>query len=48
MFTFVETDYGLKQAFFERALKSLSHIKYYYVEVLYFYAKFLVEICCVP
>jgi hypothetical protein len=41
MLAFVEKDKVKKIEGFERALKNLVHIRYYYVEALYFYAKFL-------
>jgi hypothetical protein len=41
MLAFVETDNKSKAEIFERALTNLNHIKYYYVEALYFYAVFL-------
>lgn len=43
MFAFVESDYDAKQSFFNQALENLIHIKYYYVEALFFYATFLKE-----
>ncbi len=44
MFAFVEKNLEAKDAYFTQALQNLTHIKYYYVEALYFYAQFLKEI----
>jgi hypothetical protein len=44
MYAFSEIDPVLKKAKFEKALKYLAHIKYYYLECLFFYSKFLLEI----
>lgn len=41
MYAFVEKDQETKTAYFDSALEHLTHIKYYYVEALYFYAQFL-------
>ncbi|WP_373059364.1 hypothetical protein [Zunongwangia sp. H14] len=41
MFAFNCEDDEKKQKHFEKALRNLSHIKYYYLEALYYYAKFL-------
>ncbi|MDD2777248.1 MAG: hypothetical protein PHU06_14995, partial [Gallionella sp.] len=41
MYAFVEKDPEAKADYFESALEHLTHIKYYYVEALYFYAHFL-------
>ncbi|GAA4432589.1 hypothetical protein GCM10023188_21130 [Pontibacter saemangeumensis] len=41
MFAFNETDLSKRKKHFENALKSLYHIKYYYIEALYFYSEFL-------
>jgi predicted ATPase len=43
MQAFVERDLSKKKFFFEQACEALYHIKYYYVECMYFYAKFLKE-----
>lgn len=44
MLAFVEKNTSKAKQFFQSAFKNLEHIKYYYVEALYFYAKFLKEI----
>ncbi|WBA44312.1 SIR2 family protein [Hymenobacter canadensis] len=44
MHAFVEKDPEAKRKYFDKALKYLMHIKYYYLEALYFYCKFLMEI----
>ena len=44
MFAFAETDLDRKFEYFEEARSHLKHVKYYYVECLYFFAKFLQEI----
>lgn len=41
IFAFGETDIDKAIALYKAALNSLKHIKYYYVEALFFYAKFL-------
>ena len=41
MLAFVEPDATKASKLYQRAIDQLSHIKYYYVEALYFYAKFL-------
>ena len=41
MYAFVEKEEETKAAYFDNALEHLTHIKYYYVEALYFYAQFL-------
>lgn len=41
MLAFVETDFTTQYSLYEKALKKLIHIKYYYIEALYFFAKFL-------
>lgn len=43
IFAFCETDTDQAILLYEEAKKNLKHIKYYYVEALYFYAKFLKE-----
>lgn len=43
MFAFNSDSLDEKNLFFKKALKNLSHIKYYYLEALYFYCKFLRE-----
>jgi hypothetical protein len=43
MLAFVESDSARKCEYFDEALSHLLHVKYYYVECLYFYAKFLHE-----
>lgn len=44
MYAFVENDILNKKELFEEALFLLKHIKYYYIECIYFYAEFLQEI----
>lgn len=41
MHAFTEKDDDAKETYFEHAMQYLLHIKYYYVEALYFYAQFL-------
>ncbi len=41
MFAFVSESKDEKHLLYKRALHNLSHIKYYYLEALYFYCKFL-------
>jgi len=41
MLAFIEQDTTLSDQLYKRALSQLEHIKYYYVEALYFYAQFL-------
>lgn len=43
IYAFCETDTDNAISLYEEALENLKHIKYYYVEALYFYAKFLKE-----
>ena len=43
MFAFVSESKDEKHLLYKRALLNLSHIKYYYLEALYFYCKFLKE-----
>lgn len=43
MFAFDGQDEATAKSFYLAALDNLKHIKYYYVEALYFYAKFLKE-----
>lgn len=43
MLGFISDSFDEKDLFFTKALKNLSHIKYYYLEALYFYCKFLKE-----
>jgi len=38
---FAETDTTIATELYEQAINNLKHIKYYYVEALYFFAKFL-------
>ncbi|MBL0237550.1 MAG: hypothetical protein IPQ02_13300 [Saprospiraceae bacterium] len=44
MFAFISDSNDEKNLLFKSALKDLSHIKYYYLEALYFYCRFLKEI----
>ncbi len=41
MFAFISTEINEKIKYFEEALHHLSHIKYYYLEALYFYCLYL-------
>lgn len=41
MLAFVESDEIIADKLYQEAIDQLGHIKYYYVEALYFYAKFL-------
>ena len=43
MLAFCETDMEKTKNYYHQAIKNLKHIKYYYVEAMYFYAKFLKE-----
>lgn len=43
MFAFVSDSTDKKHLLFKSALRNLSHIKYYYLEALYFYCKYLKE-----
>lgn len=43
MCAFISDSNDEKNLLFKKALKNLSHIKYYYLEALYFYCKFLKE-----
>lgn len=43
MYAFLEEDIEKKINFYQNALKFLSHIKYYYIEALYYYSLFLKE-----
>ncbi len=43
MLAFIEQDVTTSNELYQQAIKQLEHIKYYYVEALYFYAKFLQE-----
>ncbi|KJV07564.1 hypothetical protein [Methylocucumis oryzae] len=38
---FAETDTAIATELYEKAIENLKHIKYYYVEALFFFAKFL-------
>ena len=44
MYAFIEDDKNKKIGLFERAIKNLKHIKYYQIDGIYFYAKYLKEI----
>ncbi|MBK8806832.1 MAG: hypothetical protein IPO21_09360 [Bacteroidales bacterium] len=44
MFAFIEEDKNNKILLYEDALEDLEHIKYYYIEAIYFYIKFLKSI----
>jgi SIR2-like domain len=41
MLAFVEERINEKKSFFKKALENLIHIKYYYLEAIYYYSKFL-------
>jgi hypothetical protein len=41
MFAFCETDIEKANDYYQQAIINLRHIKYYYVEAIYFYSKFL-------
>jgi hypothetical protein len=41
MLTFIEQDVTTSNELYQQAIENLEHIKYYYVEAMYFYAKFL-------
>ncbi|MGZ5016775.1 MAG: hypothetical protein ACXV8U_13425 [Methylobacter sp.] len=43
MLAFIEKDAAISKELYQHAIEQLEHIKYYYVEALYFYAKFLQE-----
>ncbi|MFJ7913762.1 MULTISPECIES: SIR2 family protein [unclassified Lysinibacillus] len=43
MFAFLETDLDKTIEYYERAIVYLKHIKYYYVEAMYYYTKHLKE-----
>ncbi|MGZ8944043.1 MAG: SIR2 family protein [Methylococcaceae bacterium] len=43
MLAFIEQDVPTSNELYQQAINQLEHIKYYYVEALYFYAKFLQE-----
>jgi len=43
MLAFIEQDITTSKEIYQQAIEQLGHIKYYYVEALYFYAKFLQE-----
>lgn len=45
MLAFIEQNVAASNELYQQAIKQLEHIKYYYVEALYFYAKFLQEQC---
>lgn len=44
MYAFNTSDIAEKSKHYKKALSHLEHIKYYYLEALYFYCKFLKEI----
>ncbi|RKZ91801.1 MAG: hypothetical protein DRR19_06175, partial [Candidatus Parabeggiatoa sp. nov. 1] len=41
MYAFIEEDAAQKIDYLKQGLKKLAHIKYYYIEAIYFYAKYL-------
>lgn len=41
MFAFLETDSKKAVEYYRRAISNLKHIQYYYVEAMYYYAKYL-------
>lgn len=41
MLAFIEQDVAASNELYQQAIDQLEHIKYYYIEALYFYAKFL-------
>lgn len=43
MLAFIEQDIAMRKELYQQAIEQLEHIKYYYVEAIYFYAKFLQE-----
>jgi len=43
MLAFIEQDITTSKEIYQQAIEQLGHIKYYYVEALYFYTKFLQE-----
>jgi hypothetical protein len=43
MFAFCEPDLDEAKKYYNKGIKNLEHIKYYYVEAIYWYAKFLKE-----
>ncbi|MBA6340605.1 SIR2 family protein [Colwellia sp. MB02u-10] len=43
MFAFCESDLDEAKKYYNRGIENLEHIKYYYVEAIYWYAKFLKE-----
>jgi hypothetical protein len=43
MFAFCESDLDEAKKYYNKGIESLEHIKYYYVEAIYWYAKFLKE-----
>ncbi len=43
MLAFIEQDVATRNELYQQAIDQLEHIKYYYVEALYFYAKFSQE-----
>jgi hypothetical protein len=43
MLAFIEQDVAASNELYQQAIEQLEHIKYYYVEALYFYAQFLQE-----
>lgn len=44
MYAFSEQDNIQKKIFFEKALSSLRHIKYFYIEAIFYYCKFLYDL----
>ncbi|QNF34007.1 SIR2 family protein [Adhaeribacter swui] len=44
MYAFISEDHIIKIQHFEKALKNLYHIKYYYLEALYFFCEYLTKI----
>ena len=43
MLAFCESDLEKARNYYNQGIKNLEHIKYYYVEAIYWYAKFLKE-----
>ncbi len=44
MFAFIEEDQSKKIELFENGIENLTHIKYYYIEAIYFYSSYLKSI----
>ncbi|WP_136607483.1 SIR2 family protein [Paenibacillus dokdonensis] len=44
MYAFLENDTASARSFYLNAIKNLEHIKYYYIEAIYYYSKFLLSL----